>query len=381
MLTPWFQLKIQSISSSEGVKTFSQLLIPKKGSGQNLGTQLVGVLTIGFLCVYAAAQLTAGGKALNSLLNWPEISGAGIGALILFLYSFKGGIRASIWTDSIQAIVMFTAMIALCGAGLTDLGGFSNLYSALNNIDPSLTDMAPSGAAAAGLFFFGWIFGGFAACSMPHVAVRFMTVSNKKNTLIAQGTFILTVIGIVFLATTCALLARVYITNLTDPELALPNMALQILPELFVGIVLAGIFASSMSSADSMVLSCSSELSQNLVKKWSGDLENAKLATLLMIVSVLLISIYGSHRVFDLVVFAVGGMGSAFAPILLLRVWGIQPSHRVSVATILGGLITALVWRYGLNLNSVVFEAAPGIVAGFLTYLVFCRLDKTTQNS
>ena len=370
VLTPWMQCAIQRISGEQGVLPFTGLLGRHNGQRYGIVIAITAALTVFFLGIYAAAQLKAGGKALNALFGWPEISGAGIGALVLILYSYRGGIRASIWTDAAQVVVMFAAMAVLCAAGLRTLGGFEELLAALAVIDPDLVNMTRGGIGAAALYVLGWVFAGLAVFSMPHVAVRFMVVSRPRAVVIAQGIFLVAVVTIIVLATICALLTRIFIADLGDPELALPTMTAHMLPEVFVGVVLAGIFASSMSSADSMVLSCSAAVSQNLVSGWAKQFAMAKLSTLLVILAVLGISVWGPGGVFDLVVFAVGGMGSAFGPLLLLRIFGLPISQPTAIIVMLSGLFTALVWRYGFGWNGVVFEAAPGVLVGFSAYVL-----------
>ena len=95
-----------------------------------------------------------------------------------------------------------------------------------------------------------------------------------------------------------------------------------------------------------------------------------ELSTLLVILAVLGISVWGPGGVFDLVVFAVGGMGSAFGPLLLLRIFGLPISQPTAIIVMLSGLFTALVWRYGFGWNGVVFEAAPGVLVGFSAYVL-----------
>ena len=368
LLTPWLQQRIQQRSQQLRVQTFSGLLAKENGQKNHKLITLIGVLTMIFLGIYAAAQLTAGGKALNNLFNWPQQSGIFIGGIMLMLYSYKGGIRASLWTDSVQAVVMFLAMIALCIAGLSQIGGFVQLHKMLSIIDPNLVNPFPKGPLAAALFFGGWLFAGLAVYSLPHVAVRYMVVSNQKEAKQAQFIFLITAILFMLLSTVVALLARVLLSQLVDTEMALPAMTQLILPDVFIGIVLAGIFASSMSSADSMVLSCSAALSQDVLPSWSKKLSWAKRSTALVIASVMMISMWGPSGVFNLVVFAVGGMGSAFGPLLVLRALGKKPSENTAIAMIICGLGVSLFWRYGLHLNTQVFEAAPGVLSGFVVY-------------
>ena len=69
------------------------------------------------------------------------------------------------------------------------------------------------------------------------------------------------------MATGVGLLSRVYLVDTAafDAELALPTMALELLPPVLVGLILAGVFAATMSTADSLVLSCSAALTHDLL--------------------------------------------------------------------------------------------------------------------
>ena len=70
-------------------------------------------MTVIFLGAYAAAQLDAGSKALQVMFGWPHEAGAILGAAVILLYCFTGGIRASIWTDTVQSLVMMVSMLML----------------------------------------------------------------------------------------------------------------------------------------------------------------------------------------------------------------------------------------------------------------------------
>ena len=174
MLTPWAYKGIQRLSKDEGTQTYTGLLTPKNSPLDSPLAKFISLLTLIFLLIYASAQLMAGGKALNDIFGWPAFSGILLTAVVLLCYSYTGGIRSSIWTDCAQAVVMFIAMIALCYAGLSHIGGLSALYQRLYDIDPNLVSMSPFGAKAALLFAGGWLFIGLAIFAMPHVLIRYM---------------------------------------------------------------------------------------------------------------------------------------------------------------------------------------------------------------
>ena len=121
---------------------------------------VLGGLTVIFLTLYAAAQLKAGGKALESTLDWAPTSGIYVGTVMVAVYSFAGGIRASLWTDVAQAMVMIVAMAALTWVCHSEVSPIFELHTRLESIDPQLLTWTPSDATL-GLFpyAFGWFFG------------------------------------------------------------------------------------------------------------------------------------------------------------------------------------------------------------------------------
>ena len=70
--------------------------------------------------------------------------GAIIGGIIVLLYCFSGGIRASIWTDVAQSIVLIIAMSLMVIFGIIELGGLSSFVNQLHKISPDYMKWFPS---------------------------------------------------------------------------------------------------------------------------------------------------------------------------------------------------------------------------------------------
>ena len=88
--------KLRERSAAAAVDTIpSFLAVDEEGRRSNLLALIAGLLTVAFLGTYAAAQLNAGSKALHVMFGWPEETGAILGAFVIVLYCFTGGIRAS----------------------------------------------------------------------------------------------------------------------------------------------------------------------------------------------------------------------------------------------------------------------------------------------
>lgn len=339
----------------------------KKQKGLQLAVALVSLFAV---MLYATAQLTAGSKALHVLFGWDYGAGAVLGAVIVVLYCLAGGIRASIWTDVAQIIVMYGAMTLLAVVSLMQIGGLSGLYDSLAAIDPKLVDILPQGNPFGPfLFVLGWLAAGFSFIGFPHVMVRFMTLEKPKDTNRAIVWFLLSYGAFYVTAYTVALCTRILVPDALsfDTELALPELAQAMLPDVLVGVILAGIFAGTISTADSLVLSCTATLSRDVFHKYKNSYWFLKISTFSVTGLALLMALSGSKSVFDLVLFAITIMGAGFAPLMVVRVMRWKLPEILALAMMGVGLAAGIGWRLaGYHVH--VYDALPGMAAAFLVY-------------
>lgn len=379
--------KLRDSSENNGAETFAATLAHWQGKSMPILRRVAAILTLIFLGTYAAAQLNAGSKALHVLFGWDYATGAILGAVIVLLYCVAGGIRASIWTDAAQSFVMIFAIAALLYVAIGDIGGFSALFAELKAIDPSLVATFPSEMTFGPLwgpilFVAGWIFAGMGIIGQPHIMVRFMAIDSVKSFKKARRYYFGWYIAFTVMAILVGLSARVLIPDTAsfDAELALPQLADDLLPDVLVGLILAALFAATMSTADSQVLSCSSALTQDFTKQ-SHDKEKgedfkekhnyllAKFGTFLVTVVALVIALYGSKSVFQLVTVSWSALASAFAPLLFILAVKRPFTQIQGLFVMTVGLVAMFVWRH-LGLSAEAYEVMPGIVFGLAAYPV-----------
>ncbi|MEQ9060106.1 MAG: sodium/proline symporter [Gammaproteobacteria bacterium] len=355
--------------------TFLAVLSGWYGNNFGLFRRVAALVTIIFLGAYAAAQMDAGGKALHAMFGWSDEAGAVAVGVIVIAYCLAGGIRASIWTDVAQASVMLIAMGTLLFTAISDMGGRSAAWAALDAI-PGYMDLAPpadnllaSGASGIALFALGWLFAGFSVAGQPHVMVRFMALDSAGHMPAARFVYYLFFTLFYACATGVGLLSRIYLPELgsIDPELALPRMADQLLAPVWVGLILAGIFAATMSTADSLVLSCSSALTNDLPARPVQSMVATKSATVLFTIFAVVLAVTDQQSVFDLVILAWSCLASAFAPLALVYALRGKPSEFQALLMMVVGVGTALWWRHQ-GWHDLIYEGMPGILAGLATY-------------
>jgi len=363
---PW----LRGFSDDHPVNTVPAVVAQNPAQSGGPLRRMAAVLTLFFLAVYAAAQLTAGSKALHVMFDWPLWLGAVLGAVVVLIYSFAGGIRASIWTDAAQAVVMLGGMVLLLGVGLVQGGAPWVLWRALAGIDAGLVAWTPAAAELGlALFIAGWVAAGLGVAGQPHILVRTLALRDPRDVPRARLVYFGWYIPFAVFTVLVGLYARVLLGgDAFDPELALPLMAQAYLPGVLVGAILAAVFAATLSTADSMLLSCSAAISQDLLPGFGQSYVRTKLATALVTAAVLGIALGSPANVFQLVIFAWSGLGATLGPVLALRV-ARQPLDRLTAgAMMLLGLVIVIGWR-SLGLNDAVYEILPAFVGVALLYL------------
>jgi sodium/proline symporter len=341
--------------------------------GHRAVAAVAGLITLGFLGLYAAAQLTASGKAFHHVFGWDIELAAVLGAIIVAAYCIAGGIRASIWTDVAQSFVMLGAMIALLGVALVELGGPAALWSALERIDPELVELAPGDYKFGFVgYLVGWLGAGLGVVGQPHVMIRAMAIDSPDHVARARRIYVLWYLMFSAACIGVGLAARVLVEGpLADAELALPVLSDQLFPSVLVGLMLAGVFAATISTADSQVLSCSAAITQDLAPRWGRSYRNVKLATLGVTGFALVLALQGERLgVFGLVTIAWSSLAAGLGPLVIVRAFGWPVDARCALATMLGGIATALAWRYALAWHGDLYDALPGMIGGLVTYAV-----------
>jgi len=389
----WLYKFIQEEGHKRNVRSLSSLVGDKAGAPE---AKLAAVLSVLFLSIYAAAQLTSGGKALLVMMGWPELIGILIGFVLVVAYCYAGGIRASIWTDAIQSCVMIIGSLILCWIALGEVGGFGGMNSGLESQDPALTNiMPPDLMFGISMWALAFLLGGLAVAGQPQVVSRVMTLDSENDRKQAMIWFFVWQTPFIILMTFVGLSSRVVFPNSSDfdPELGLPMLAMETMPAIGIGMILASIFAATMSTADSQVLACTAAITDDIKPEWREDHKTTKKVTLFVaafatVISVGGLYIPGGDSVFKLVVLAVYGLGSIFVPLLIIRWMGYKPDSTHSIVMMVSAFTAVIVWSMGptiLGLKTVsgadgIFPSVPGMGAAFAAHFIM-NMKRTPEVS
>jgi sodium/proline symporter len=382
----WLYKYIQKEGHERGIRSLSSLVSNTRGSPE---AKLAAVLSVVFLSIYAAAQLTAGGVALNSMLGWSEIIGILIGFVLVVAYCYAGGIRASIWTDAAQSCVMIVGSTILCVVALQEVGGLSGLHSTLKGFDPDMVNIWPSSLKfGATLWLAAFFLGGLGIAGQPQVVSRVMTLKDDKARKEAAVWFFVWQTPFIILMFFIGLTCRAIFLDMdaSDAETGLPVLAMAVLSPFLAGVILASIFAATMSTADSQVLACTAAITDDIRPQWSQDHSTTKKVTLGVAVFATVLSIVGQQfpgfgtSVFALVVLAVYGLGGIFVPLLLIRMMGYEPDTNHTIAMMIAAMSGVILWII-TGFGTDIFPSVPGMGAAFAVHFIMCNFREQSSSN
>ena len=129
-----------------------------------------------------------------------------------------------------------------------------------------------------------------------------------------------------------------------------------------------------MSTADSQILACTASITNDLSLNKKNNYLTNKLVTLIVTVFVVTIAINDNKNVFNLVLMSWSTLACCFSPLLIINSLKQKISEVLSLMMMVVPLITLLLCYFGLN--NFIYEVAPGILSGILTFFIFKLLRK-----
>lgn len=330
------------------------------------------LIIIIFFIPYTASGFSACGKLFASLFGVDYLPAMIVSAIVIVVYTTLGGFLAASTTDFIQSIVMTIAIVVVLGFGVSVSGGvdeiisnaqalpgylsFTNIFDLETNSSVSYGFITIVSTMAWGLGYFG----------MPHILLRFMAIEDDKKLKLSRrvasvwvviSLTVAILIGIVGL--TMSKIGEIdTLTTSAEAETVLVKIAQLIsshgvLAAAVAGVILAGILAATMSTADSQLLAASSSVSQNLLNGVFKLNVSQKAAMVIARICVVAISVIGvliasdpNSSVFGIVSFAWAGFGATFGPVVLFALFWRRSNRWGALAGMISGGVMVFVWKY-----------------------------------
>jgi SSS family solute:Na+ symporter len=252
------------------VRRFAVYTLPELAEKQydrRVGLAASVLIVIAWLGVIAG-QIVATGKILSALgIGDPALWMVIFTAVVVF-YTALGGQYADIRTDLVQAVLIFIGIFAGLALLLSQLGGFAGLSSALSPDKFSF----PLSSKFGPVDFIGYLLlFGLPYVVGPDMYSRIFSARDEKTARASTLWAALFIAPIAFAAALVGMGAAVLFPGISS-EQAFPMVAGSALPPLVGGLVLAGLVSATMSSADSCLLSASTILTVDIVKRFKPSL-------------------------------------------------------------------------------------------------------------
>ncbi|MCR5175319.1 MAG: sodium/proline symporter PutP [Anaerovibrio sp.] len=345
------------------------------------------IFIIIFFVIYTASGFVSGGKLFSTLFGLDYTTAVMIGAFVVVFYTLTGGFMAVCWTDFIQGVMMFFAIIIVPAAAVYSLGGISNTATAVNIINPTFFNpfLGPDGSTVSFIEFISLIGWGLGYFGQPHILVRFMAIKSSNELHRAMHIAMVWVIISLAAAVGVGIVGSVFLTEkLTGPQVETVFLVMteQLFTPFVGGIILSAVLAAIMSTASSQLLVAASAFSQDfyrsVIRKSAGQNELIWVSrTAVLIISAMAISIAMNPTSFilDMVSYAWAGFGAAFGPALIMSLFWRRATRNGILAGITVGGLTVLIWKqfafFGL------YEIIPGFAFSLLAIYLVSIMDKT----
>ncbi|MBQ6908120.1 MAG: sodium/proline symporter PutP [Clostridia bacterium] len=358
-----------------------------------------------FFIPYTASGFAACGKLFSTLFGWDYFWAMLISAIIIIIYTTLGGFLAASTTDFLQSIIMTIALIVVLVFGISNAGGISSVVSNAKSLEGyfSLTSFNMWGGDGIGSYdaltiasTLAWGLGYF---GMPHILLRFMAIKDKQKITLSRRIASVWVVISMFIAIAIgvigySLVKNGVVTGLEDSERIIVAIA-KIISQYGVffafvaGIIISGILASTMSTADSQLLAASSSISQNIFKGIiAKNISDKKIMVIsrisLIVISVIAIFIAANPNssVFRVVSFAWAGFGASFGPVVLFALFWKRSNKWGALAGMVVGGAMVFIWKYlvaPLGGIFAIYELLPAFICASIAIVVVSLLTPAPE--
>ena len=356
------------------------------------------LIIILFFTFYVSSGMVSGGRYFEATFGGDYLTGMIIVAAVTVAYTFIGGFLAVSYTDVVQGLIMFLALILVPTMALLTLDNPSDIFTWATEHDygpwtdgtgnPEFFSMFTGVSAATLIGHLAWGLGYF---GQPHIVIRYMALRKPSEARRGRMWGILWMSLCVLGALATATVGTVYFSQ--NPDIAVTDreafetifldMGRILFHPLIAGLVLTAVLAAIMSTMSSQLLVVSSSLIEDLLtiflKKRPEEMVLVNLSrTAVVAVSVVAaaLAVNPNDSILGLVAFAWAGFGSAFGPLMLFSLYWKRLNTAGALAGMVTGAVVSFVWGSVEALSGMIYEMVPGFAAAALVTWIVSSLTR-----
>ena len=400
--------RLRRYSSNIGAITIPEFFTKRYGDKKHLLSLAAALIILIFFIPYTASGFKAVGSLFNSLFGVDYHIAMIFGAIVIITYTVLGGFLAVSTTDLVQSIFMTIALFVIVFFGISRAGGMGTVMENARALPGYLNLMQGYNAAdgTAGTYSMLSVFStmawGLGYFGMPHILLRFMAIRKESELTLSRriasvwvviSMCVAILIGVIGYSVSKAGQIPFFTTS-SDSETVIVKLA-DLLSQngiflaIIAGIILAGILAATMSTADSQLLAASSSMSQDIVQTFFGvkmdEKKNMRIARFTVIIIALIALILAwnpNSSVFRVVSFAWAGFGAAFGPTMLIALFWKRSNRQGALTGIIVGGVMIFVWKFliaPLGGAWSIYELLPAFLIGGAANIIVCLLTPAPE--
>ena len=389
------------------------------GDKHRVLTLISALFIVIFFVPYTASGFAACGKLFSTLFGMDYTLAMILSAVVIVTYCTLGGFLAASLTDFIQSIVMTIALLVVLGLGEGLINGFDQVFANVQPLEGYLNLFQGHNVATGTVGSYGvlpvistlaWGLGYF---GMPHILLRFMGIQDENKLKTSRRVASIWVVISMAVAVLIGVVGYSLMQNgiigtvengvvvgpyadASAAETIIVDIAhflskFGVIPSIAAGVILAGILASTMSTADSQLLAAASSVSQNLLVETFKVKMSAKTNMWVARISVIVISIVAvflaldpSSSVFRIVSFAWAGFGAVFGPAMLCALFWKRTTLPGVIAGMVSGGAMVFIWKFVIaKLGGVfaIYELLPAFILALVVMIVVSLCTKAPEQS
>jgi sodium/proline symporter len=358
--------RVRAWSLAQDHMTLPQLLTGD--TGKRMRTPIVVSTTLILfmaLLVGMAAYLPLLGAFMAQVLPVSLRGGMVLGIAAATLCALLGGYKGAVVNDGVRAIVVLLVAIAVAVMALIAAGGWSPVWTQLTNVPVDVGLWTGKQAAILALTFaLGTLMLGLVPFGQPQVVSQFMASSDPRQLLVARRTALVWVLLVLGAMLVCGWAARLLLPANTGIETVFTGLLQQVLPAGLAAVFLAALLVFAATALDSLLLVMAAAVSVDVyADRARGSLDWPKPAVVLAGALSLSVAIVVPAPSFERLVLAWTLLGSAFGPLLLVRLTGKRIRPGSTLGSMWAGFILTLLLHLLPNAPGDFLERALPFVA------------------
>ena len=343
------------------------------------------ITLISYILTKVSVTVYAGAVVFQTLMGIEFWSGALIIILLTGAYTILGGLRAVIYTDALQALVLLVGSITITLIGLIKIGGWGNLVSEL---EPSRFNMfLPADHPDfpwIGMVFAPPIIGVWYWCTDQYIVQRVLSAKNethaRRGTIFAGYLKLLPIFMFFIPGLIAYAMSKSGQLNYTSSDQVFPTLVRELLPSGMRGLVAGGLLAALMSSLSSVFNSCSTLFTIDIYKKLNPDSSEKKLvfvgriATGIVVITgvlwIPLMQVISSGGLYKYLQSVQAYIAPPIAAVFLLGIFWSRINASGALAALVGGFSAGMV-RLGLEIKKTSLSEGLWLDIAELNFLYF----------